>query len=212
MIKKWLFSIPTVALILIMGGCNSTPEEVDFWRARVSWTYNRAGCKEFINNYLDSRFHDLTKEPNLIEQGYLNAAKNVFDRIDNIFAGKYLDKNEIGGIVSSYYFYRDFSSDEAATLDANKESHESLWIDNVILIIGDFSTIFDMIAELTKVEKFIESEVAGHKQYKVLYNISNKQYAICQITTISEEAGSSEIQFLYNSSSINDALNYWEIY
>lgn len=208
--KHFSFAIALVALALLNSSCDSSSDSVEYWKPTLLEKFGQSQKYEVIDAYLENRFNSMVSEPNEYQSAYLQIAKRIAHSLDKkggesvpIEVNNYVDM-----IVQRPYVVSNEEFARNENVMANIKSHPELYAENINKIIGSLEDLRDAMAKHVKVEKVVSEEVSGFKRHNVLYNVADVQYAICCITEKGD--GQSEIQFVQNSKSINDILDYWQ--
>ena len=183
----------------------STPEVVDYWKVNVLRQSDI--WDSVIRDYINGRFDKMCPEPNSIQNGYLGVAISVASQYASSHRNKdwkEMTDEEMQISIDNAYVY-------SPEIKANMKSHPELWAKNIKKIIGDVDDLKKELMSHVKVDEWEPCDVAGnYDSYNVLYNIDDEYYLICVITEKSN--GTSEIQILDKSKSINEILSLWQVY
>lgn len=209
-LKHFALALAFIAFALLNSSCDSSSDSVEYWKPTLLEKFGYSQKYEVIDAYLDSRFNSMVSNPNEFQLAYLQIAKRIAHSVDKkgeqsipVEVNNYVDM-----IVQRPYVVSNEEFAKNENVMANIKSHPELYVENINKIIGSLEDLRDAMAKHVKVEKVVSEDVSGFKRHNVLYNIADEQYAICCITEKGE--GQSEIQFVQNSKSINDILDYWQ--
>ena len=191
-----------VVTVLLNYSCSQSNNSVEYWKPTVFEKFAYSKACDVIDDYLDERFSSLVKTPNEYQSAYLEIAKE--------FCKRKLDLRGEENLPEKIQNYISSVTIEDEIVMANLKSHPDLYVENVLKIIGSVDDLRKALAEHVKVDKIVNEKVSGYKRHNVLYNIANEAYAIYCITE--KDKMHSEIQFIENSNSISDILDYWQMY